>query len=81
MWYNPVVELCKSFTTGYNFTMLEVKDKKLKRVGVLRGGAGKHYASSLQKGGEVISCIFENLGDKVIYDDFTLTFNIVAKKK
>ncbi len=27
------------------------------------------------------SSFFENLGDKVIYDDFTLTFNIVAKKK
>ncbi|MDR3519558.1 MAG: hypothetical protein P4L63_01555 [Candidatus Pacebacteria bacterium] len=38
--------------------------KKLKRVGVLRGGGGKHYFSSLQKGGEIISQIFENLGDK-----------------
>ena len=27
------------------------------------------------------SSFFENLGDKVIYDDFTLTFNIVASKK
>jgi D-alanine-D-alanine ligase-like ATP-grasp enzyme len=42
----------------------DTKAKKIKRVGVLRGGAGKHYASSLQKGGEVISCIFENLADK-----------------
>jgi D-alanine-D-alanine ligase-like ATP-grasp enzyme len=48
----------------YNFIMPEVKDKKIKRIGVLRGGAGKHYASSLQKGGEIISQIFENLGDK-----------------
>ncbi len=27
------------------------------------------------------SSFFENLGDKVIYDDFTLTFNLVAQKK
>jgi D-alanine-D-alanine ligase len=54
--------------------MPEVKEKKLKRVGVLRGGAGKHYASSLQKGGEVISCIFENLGDKY------KTFDILVDK-
>ncbi len=27
------------------------------------------------------SSFFENLGDKVIYDDFTLTFNITALKK
>ena len=27
------------------------------------------------------SSFFENLGDKVIYDDFTLTFNISAQKK
>ncbi len=44
--------------------MSEVKEKKIKRVGILRGGKGKHYASSLQKGGEIISFIFENLGDK-----------------
>jgi D-alanine-D-alanine ligase-like ATP-grasp enzyme len=42
----------------------ETKDKKIKRVGILRGGAGKYYTSSLQKGGEIISCIFENLSDK-----------------
>ena len=36
----------------------------IKRVGVLRGGEGKHYASSLRKGGDVISHIFENLGEK-----------------
>jgi len=35
-----------------------------KRVGILRGGEGKHYTSSLQKGGEIISQIFENLADK-----------------
>ena len=35
-----------------------------KRVGVIRGGTGKHYKSSLKRGGEVISHIMENLGDK-----------------
>ena len=43
--------------------MEEKKAKDKIRVGVLRGGAGKHYASSLLKGGEIISYIFENLGD------------------
>ncbi|MFA5841090.1 MAG: hypothetical protein WC847_02360 [Candidatus Paceibacterota bacterium] len=40
------------------------KENKIKRVGVLRGGAGKNYASSLQKGGEIINQIFENLSHK-----------------
>jgi len=35
-----------------------------KRVGILRGGASKHYASSLKRGGDVISSIFENLSHK-----------------
>ncbi len=35
-----------------------------KRVGIIRGGIGKHYASSLEKGGDIISHIFENLSDK-----------------
>ena len=35
-----------------------------KRIGILRGGEGKNYASSLQYGGDIISIIFENLGDK-----------------
>jgi D-alanine-D-alanine ligase len=35
-----------------------------KRIGVLRGGAGKHYGSSLKKGGEIILHISENLADK-----------------
>lgn len=43
--------------------MADVK-KGTKRVGVLRGGTGKHYASSLKKGGEIISHVSENLGDK-----------------
>lgn len=51
-----------------------MQEKKLKRVGVLRGGAGKHYASSLQKGGEIISFIFENLADKY------KTFDILIDK-
>jgi D-alanine-D-alanine ligase-like ATP-grasp enzyme len=36
----------------------------IKRVGILRGGKGKHYTSSLKKGGEIISHIFENLAHK-----------------
>ena len=35
-----------------------------KRVGILRGGAGEYYASSLKKGGDIISYIFDNLGEK-----------------
>lgn len=42
---------------------MEDKIKKIKRVGILRGGTGKHYASSLKEGGEIISHIFENLQD------------------
>ncbi len=34
------------------------------RVGILRGGAGEHYNSSLKKGGEIITHILENLADK-----------------
>jgi D-alanine-D-alanine ligase-like ATP-grasp enzyme len=50
------------------------KIMSIKRVGVLRGGTGKQYATSLQKGGEVISCIFENLADKY------KTFDILIDK-
>ncbi len=32
-----------------------------KRIGILRGGAGKHYEKSLKKGGEVISFIYKHL--------------------
>jgi len=35
-----------------------------KRVGIIRGGEGEYYDFSLQKGGEIISHIFENLSDK-----------------
>jgi len=38
-------------------------DTKIK-VGILRGGTGEHYASSLREGGNIISHIFENLSDK-----------------
>lgn len=41
---------------------MEIATKK--RIGILRGGAGKHYASSLKKGGEIISHITDNLGNK-----------------
>ena len=41
-----------------------MQDTKKKRVGILRGGKGKHYDSSLRKGGEIIKHINENLGDK-----------------
>lgn len=35
-----------------------------KRVGVIRGGTEGYYASSLVKGGDILSHIFENLSDK-----------------
>ncbi|MFA6257560.1 MAG: hypothetical protein WC671_00935 [Candidatus Paceibacterota bacterium] len=35
-----------------------------KRVGVLRGGAGKNYLSSIKNGGDIILHISEKLGDK-----------------
>lgn len=35
-----------------------------KRIGILRGGTGEHYKSSLKKGGDIISYIHENLSDK-----------------
>jgi len=44
--------------------MSDKQNNKIKRVGILRGGAGKHYATSLQKGGEIISHIFEKLPHK-----------------
>src|ERR1035437_9463230 len=34
-----------------------------KRVGILRGGTGDYYQTSLKKGGEVIACIQEHLSD------------------
>jgi len=44
--------------------MSDKQNNKIKRIGILRGGAGKHYATSLQKGGEIISHIFEKLSHK-----------------
>ncbi|MBU0998967.1 hypothetical protein KKG24_01480 [Patescibacteria group bacterium] len=35
-----------------------------KKIGILRGGIGNNYRSSLQKGGEIILFISENLADK-----------------
>lgn len=35
-----------------------------KRVGILRGGTGENYSSSLKNGGDIIFHITENLGDK-----------------
>ncbi|MFH1201127.1 MAG: hypothetical protein V1484_02245 [bacterium] len=52
--------------------MIGIKSKK--RVGILRGGAGKNYNSSLKHGGEIISHIFENLSDKY------KTFDILIDK-
>jgi len=37
---------------------------EIKRVGILRGGTGERHTSSVKKGGEIISHIFENLSDK-----------------
>ena len=46
-----------------------VKLNTKKRVGVMRGGAGENYASSLKKGGEIIAHIFEHLPEKYkVYD-------------
>ncbi|MFA6301487.1 MAG: hypothetical protein WC609_04075 [Candidatus Paceibacterota bacterium] len=41
-----------------------MQTKAKKRIGVLRGGSGKHYASSLKRGGEIINLIFRKLEDK-----------------
>jgi len=35
-----------------------------KRVGIIRGGSGKHYDASLKKGGEIILHIHENLSER-----------------
>ncbi len=51
------------FCLWYNyFNMPEVKSKK--RVGIIRGGAGEHYNSSLKRGGDIILHIVENLSHK-----------------
>jgi len=55
--------------------MLEKKGSTKKRVGILRGGTGENYISSLEKGGEIISHIFENLSHKY------RVFDILVDKK
>lgn len=54
---------------------MKKETKKIKRVGILRGGAGKHYTSSLQKGGELISSITDNLGNKYKVFDILIDKN------
>ncbi len=49
------------FALWYNLYM-EVSNKK--RVGIIRGGSGKHYDASLKKGGEIILHIHENLRER-----------------
>jgi D-alanine-D-alanine ligase len=51
----------RSQATGF---VLYNRGMDKKRVGIVRGGEGKYYASSLKKGGEIISHISENLSDK-----------------
>lgn len=46
-----------------------------KRIGILRGGTGKNYTSSLQKGGDVISHIVENLSDQYKVFDILIDKN------
>jgi D-alanine-D-alanine ligase-like ATP-grasp enzyme len=51
--------------------MEEKQTKGKVRVGILRGGTGSNYYSSLQKGGEIIFHISENLADKYkVFDIF-----------
>ena len=45
------------------------------KVGILRGGMGEHYASSIKKGGDLISHIFENLSDKYKVIDILIDKN------
>ncbi len=46
----------------------------MKRVGILRGGAGTHYATSLKRGGDIIAHISENLAERY------KTFDILIDK-
>ena len=55
--------------------MLEAKNKSKKRIGIIRGGMGDYYTSSLKKGGDIISYIFENLSEKY------RVFDILIDKK
>jgi D-alanine-D-alanine ligase len=44
--------------------MQKGQEKNKIKVGILRGGTGRHYESSLRKGGDLISHISKNLSDK-----------------
>lgn len=55
--------------------MVVKKETKKKRVGVLRGGTGNNYRSSLLKGGNIIAHIAENLGDKYKIVDILIDKN------
>lgn len=52
---------------------MQVETKK--RIGILRGGSGREYNYSLQKGGDIITHIFENLGDKYKTHDILIDKN------
>ena len=41
-----------------------MQEVSIKRIGILRGGNGEHYTSSLKKGGNIISYISKHLSDK-----------------
>ncbi len=48
-----------------DFIVTETKEiKSKKRIGIIRGGGGEYYASSLKSGGDIILHIVENLGEK-----------------
>ncbi len=51
---------------------MQEKDKNKKRIGVIRGGEGRNYHRSLKRGGEIISHIFENLGEKYSVHDILI---------
>lgn len=48
---------------------------EIKRVGILRGGTGENYSSSLRKGGDIIFHIHENLSDKYKVVDILIDKN------
>lgn len=56
----------------YNLKM-QIRTKK--RIGVLRGGAGKHYVDSIRKGGNIISHTSYKLGDKYKVFDILIDKN------
>ena len=43
-----------------------------KRIGIIRGGQGENYTSSLKRGGDIIFHIHENLGDKYKVSDILI---------